>query len=366
MDRREFLKATAVGLVGIGILPGLTHAAPAAKGWVTGFGMADGTFGAACIGEDLSVTRILSSSMRLHGVLRHPVRNEICAPARRPGNRLWILTQNRQPLSVEAPEGRHYFGHGAYSQNGDFLYAAENDFDNERGVIGIYDVNDGYKRLGEFSCNGIGPHELRLLPGGRHLIVANGGILTHPDLGRAKLNLDTMQPNLTMFDLQTQRVVEAAQLPDRFHQLSIRHFDVTARGEIIFGVQDQRKPYGDRPMAGAWKPGQEMRLFAAPRDGWRVLNGYVGSVAVEQSGRTAAAVSPRGGVAAFWDVATGEFRGSYAAGDICGLAGTGDADCFLLTSGQGVVIKLRVSDKGAVPERLEYHTLQFDNHCHQA
>ena len=41
-----------------------------------------------------------------------------------------------------------------------------------------------------------GPHEIRLLPQGDTLVVANGGIETHPDSGRSKLNLPTMRPNL--------------------------------------------------------------------------------------------------------------------------------------------------------------------------
>lgn len=363
MNRRYFLKGAAASLTGIAVLPGFARALTPAKGWLTGFGRADGTFGVAAIGDDLSVTPILSSSLRLHGILRHPTRNEICAPARRPGSHLWVLTEDQRVLNIEAPENRHYFGHGIYSQNGDKLFLAENDFDNERGVIGVYDSNDGYKRLGEFSSNGVGPHELRLMPGGRHLAIANGGILTHPDLGRAKLNLDTMQPNLTLIDLQTLRPVERAQLPDRFHQLSLRHFDVTSTGEIVFGVQDQRKPYGERPMVGKWTPGQNPHLFSPPKKGWGVLNGYVGSIAIEQSGRIAVAVSPRGGTAVFWNIASGEEMGSYTAKDICGLASTDNANGFLITSGQGSVVTVRVKDTGPVLERTANHTMQFDNHC---
>ena len=46
-----------------------------------------------------------------------------------------------------------------------------------------------FARVGEFPTHGVGPHELLLLGDGRTLAVANGGIETHPDFGRAKLNI---------------------------------------------------------------------------------------------------------------------------------------------------------------------------------
>ena len=41
------------------------------------------------------------------------------------------------------------------------------------------------------------PHEILRFPGSDTLIVANGGIQTHPDTGRAKLNIERMLPNLS-------------------------------------------------------------------------------------------------------------------------------------------------------------------------
>ncbi len=41
------------------------------------------------------------------------------------------------------------------------------------------------------------------MPGGRRLVVANGGLRTHPDTGRETLNPDDMSPNLALIDLAT-------------------------------------------------------------------------------------------------------------------------------------------------------------------
>ena len=94
--------------------------------------------------------------------------------------------------TLSSVPGRHFFGHGAFSPDGRLLYATENDFDNARAVVGVYDVGSGFARIGEFGTQGVGAHELLLSPDGELLVVANGGIETHPDYGRAELNLDTM------------------------------------------------------------------------------------------------------------------------------------------------------------------------------
>ena len=47
-------------------------------------------------------------------------------------------------------------------------------------MIGVRDAQDGYRQIGELPSDGIGPHEATLMPDGKTLVVANGGIRTHP------------------------------------------------------------------------------------------------------------------------------------------------------------------------------------------
>ncbi len=55
-------------------------------------------------------------------------------------------------------------------------------------------------RAGEFASGGVGPHEIRRMPGSDVLVIANGGIATHPGSSRAKLNIPKMQPNLAYIE----------------------------------------------------------------------------------------------------------------------------------------------------------------------
>ena len=74
-----------------------------------------------------------------------------------------------------------------FSADGSLLYATENAFDSGEGRIGLYAADDGFRRRGEFASHGIGPHQLCLAPDGQTLLVANGGIRTHPDYRRRGL-----------------------------------------------------------------------------------------------------------------------------------------------------------------------------------
>ena len=101
---------------------------------------------------------------------------------------------NRISKIIHAPDYRHFYGHGVYCDKTKFLYVTENNynFDDERsGIISIYDPFKNYKRIGELKSNGIGPHEIKINKKG-HLLIANGGVLTHPDYPRIKLNLYDM------------------------------------------------------------------------------------------------------------------------------------------------------------------------------
>src|SRR3546814_20954963 len=111
----------------------------------------------------------------------------------------------RPPQQLAVAPGRHFFGHGVFSPEGRLMLATENDYETGCGVLGIYDAGAGgaYRRIGEFSTYGVGPHEVVLMPDGRTLCVANGGILTHPDYGKLQLNANDMQPSLAYIDMHS-------------------------------------------------------------------------------------------------------------------------------------------------------------------
>lgn len=275
---------------------------------------------------------------RGHGLALRPDGRQAVCLARRPGDFLLTLDMAGGTSNAlhRTPADRHCFGHAVFSPDGHRLYTTENASDSGEGCIGVWDTADGYRRLGELPSHGIDPHEVLLAPGGEALIVANGGILTRPETGRAKLNLETMQPSLVYLDRRNGELLTAHRLAPQWHQLSIRHLALGRDGIVCCALQYEG-PAADRPPLVAFqRPGLGLELAAAPADIQAAMRNYCGSVAADPSGAWFAVSSPRGNLVTFWG-SDGRFQGSTQVTDGCGVA-PGDAPgTFFISSGTGTL-----------------------------
>ena len=255
--------------------------------------------------------------------------------------------------TARPPKGRQFNGHGAFSADGGVLYTSEVVAAGSEGRIGLWDTA-GFRRIGEWASGGIGPHDVKRLPDGR-LVVANGGIATDPR-DRAKLNLATMRPNLTL--LSAAGEVEAqVELDPELRQNSIRHLALGPQGQVAFAMQWEGDPAEEVPLLGLWRPGGAVTLCpAAEADGGR-MQGYAGSIAMAADG-TVAITSPRGGVVMLFD-ADGRPLATHARADICGIAALADGTgAFLASDGLGGI--WRADPGGLAP--LARGSLAWDNH----
>jgi len=311
---------------------------------------------------DASGEEVFATSLpaRGHDTSLRPHGRDIAVFARRPGD--WFAVVDRFDghlvTVVHAPEGRHLYGHGAFTDDGRLLYVTENESATGAGVIGIYDASDGYRRIGEFSSGGIGPHDILLLPDGRTLAVANGGLRTHPDTGREVLNAGDMKPNLALVDLATGRLVARHELGDSHRQLSIRHLAVRRDGTLAFGCQYQGDAEDSPPLLGLVAPGGDIELLGVDDDSLFRLKNYVGSVAFDDDGRYLVATSPHGGAFLVWDMQRGAVCRSAAMSDVCGVAPL-DQGGFLLTSGNS---GLRTLENGSELSGSHASNWVWDNH----
>lgn len=300
---------------------------------------------------------------RAHAIAMHPSGETAMVVARRPDTFLQPvdLRAGRLLPGLDCDPERHLYGHGVYSLDGRYLYTTENDFEAGRGVIGVREVDAGYRQINEFDSGGIGPHELCLLSDGRTLAVANGGMRTHPDFDRTVLNLETMQPSLCYVDRQDGRLIESCRLSDRLHQNSIRHMAVAGRDSICLAMQYQG-PRTDRPpLIALHQRGQALLLLSAPDDVLARMQNYCGSVTVDSSGRCFAVSSPRGDVVTFWSAEDGRFLGHTSVADGCGIAAAESAGEFLLSSGEGGLYRYDISSDSLTP-LADYADWRWDNH----
>lgn len=370
MDRRHILGLMAGGnliggrLLGGGLLAMLTgtaHAAGNGTIYLNAYATAgaEPSYGVAALDPAGKVLFTTPTPGRAHGIVPRPAMAEAVVFSRRPGRWFQILSlADGTPGPVlRAPDDRRFTGHGGYSADGRTLYVAEDDVPREEGAIGVYDATDDYRRIGAIPTHGLGPHELILMHDGTTLAVANGGVITHPDTGRAKLNLDSMDASLTYVEAATGRLLDKVRLPEEHSNLGIRHIAPLDDGGVAFGMQDERPIGMLQPLTGAHRPGSgAVRLFDTPEDMLSRMQGYIGSVASD--GRTVAASSPPGGIIGLWDAATGAWLGSTTLTDGCGLAPSDEG--YLATSGLGVIEPVSVSAT-AGPERRAPE-FRWDNH----
>jgi hypothetical protein len=267
--------------------------------------------------------------MRAHGCAVHPVDpNRVLYFARRPGTQAFELDratmQVRTAFSTEP--GRHLAGHGTYSANGDFVFTPEHDYERARGVVVVRDARN-FAVVGELDTNGIDPHELAWLPGARSLLVANGGIMTHPRTFRRKLNIPTMDPSLCVLDAASGERLQQFRLPD--HLLSIRHVAMTGTGVTAVGLQYEGNKEQAPGIVALYRPAAnglpaEFRLLTAPAEETRRFQGYVASVAISEAHDLIAAACPYGGGVACWSIRDERYLGFIAASETYGVSRVAD------------------------------------------
>lgn len=342
-------------------LSGAALALPPDVAFVSASKHTDGRFSVLLLASDGGVLRELPLSARGHDIAIHAPSGRAVAFARRPGTFAvaFTLANVAPPIVFAAAADRHFYGHGAFSNDGRLLYVSENDIPGARGVVGIYDVAAGYKKIGEHFSHGVGPHEIILLADGKTLAIANGGLDTVPEFDRIDINRDSMQPSLTFIDAATGVLRAKHVLPDALKQLSIRHIAADAEGAVWFGAQWEGGVSETPQLIGCAGLDRAITLIDPPAQHRVELKGYVGSVAASRDGSVIAASAPKAGRIVFIDTVSGTIKATSDFRDVCGIAGDHD-QLFATTSGFGV---MRHERPGANPiSEAELQDIAFDNH----
>ncbi|MGO7589593.1 DUF1513 domain-containing protein [Rhizobium leguminosarum] len=322
IDRRSFVKAAGLGFLAALTPRSLMALERADAVYASGIRAADGSFAVATVTERGEIVDQVALPARAHGMAFSAATGKTVAFARRPGTYAMIFDpwNKSEPIVINSREDRHFYGHGAFSPDGRLLYASENDFDGNRGMIGLYDATDRFTRIGEFETYGIGPHDMTVSDDGRLLIVANGGIETHPDFGRTKLNLGEMQPSLALIDTATGALVEKHVLPAEWAELSTRHVDLDGEGRIWFACQYEGHRKDLPPLVGHFARGEDLSFIDLPEETTRRLANYVGAIAVNRSEGLVGITSPKGGASVTIDARTGKMLAETSVPDAAGIA----------------------------------------------
>jgi uncharacterized protein len=360
-DRRSMLLGT-LAFVGATALRSAVAVAGESVAYVTAARLANGSFGILLLRADGTILREMPLSARGHDIAIHPVTGRAVVFARRPGAFAvsFELDKTTAPHVFTPGEGRHYFGHGSFSQDGRLVYASENDVATGMGVIGIYDVARNFKKIGEHSTFGMGPHEIMLLADGKTIACGNGGLDTTPEAGRENLNVDSMQPSLTFVDAESGKLLAKHEMTGDLQSLSIRHVTQDVKGVIWFGGQWEGSPSETPPqIVGSAGLDRPLKLIEPREKSGDDLKGYIGAMAVSNDGRFIAASAPKAGHVLYVDTETAAVVGLSDLKDVCGLAPQG-AQAFAASSGFGV-LRYETARASTISER-ELQDIAFDNH----
>ena len=307
--------------------------------------------------------------VRGHGGAVDPSdKNRVILFARRPGLEALLLDLKKKTVipAFSSEKGFHLFGHGCFSKDGKHLFTTESEYEKGDGKIVVRDTRT-FRVVNRYDSYGIGPHEIKRLPGTNILVVANGGLLTHPASGKERLNLSSMASNLSYIDGSTGELIESQYLP--YNKASIRHIDVAQDGLVSFGLQVQRDAMKSDsrddlvPLAGSHVLGSKPVLFEKPDALIMKMDDYVGSVSLNNNSRTAGFTSPRGNIVSFWDCDTGKYRGYHKLFDVCGLTQSANGKYFVASNSKG---EIRFIDARTLKEnrslRVKDESLVWDNH----
>ncbi len=303
-------------------------------------------------------------AQRCHDIVEHPQRPLALFVARRPGTQsYWIdLRDGRLLQTLDSPADRHFYGHGVFHRDGEWLYATENDLsDPGRGVLGVYRFDgERLQRHAELSTHGLGPHEVAWLPDGETLVVANGGIRTEAE-SRVEMNLHAMEPSLVLMR-RDGTLISKETLPQSMN--SVRHLAIARDGTIVACQQYMGDAGDTADLLAIKRPGQPFRPFAMDETQRQGMSQYTASVAIHDDLRLVALTAPRGNRFFVWDLDSGELRLDAPMPDCAGVGAVREG--FVVTSGQGRCRLYDCRAKIIAGEPLRLPAGLWDNHLRLA
>ena len=363
LDRRSALASLGIGLATLAT-PRAIRAGTTARIFGAQGGLDEG-FWLTALDADGRTHIKVPLPERGHDTAVDPAGQRAVIVARRAGRFAMVinLASGKLEREITAEPGRHFYGHGIFSADGALFYSTENDYETGDGKIGVRDAKDGFRWLGELPSHGIGPHQLALLSDGETIVVANGGILTHPAQGRLKLNIETMEPSLVRLERASGKLIESRSLAPWLHQLSIRHIAVDPENRIAVAMQHEGSVEDRVPMVAIDRGDGALALLRAPETVELRMRNYCGSVCLDSSAQMMAVSHPRGGQITFWSWPDGDYRGriDFLAG--CGLAPASAAGQFWISNGRGELVLYNALSGKSEPQRIAHHAERYwDNH----
>ncbi len=359
LSRRHFLK----GLGALAFLPSLTNASTNTLSkrelFINGHHDQKGNYFVSTMTANGEEQLRLPLHDMPHGFAIDPVNsNRVVTFPGLTGTKMMVMdiNQGKQIAETSIRKNRHFNGHGTFSPDGQLLFATENIIDTSEGVIGIYDGNT-FEFIREISAHGLGPHGMRILPDGKTLVVASGGLRTHPKTGKFYTNLNDMRSAVLFIEVKTGNLIARREIP--VDKLSIRNIYFAPDNQLLVTCQY----YGRREMpkvVGLIQGLGEIEMLEIDDDNlWR-MNNYTGGTVVV--GNIAAVSCPRGNHLTFWDLKQKRFINSVKIKDVSGIQPYGNGQSFLASAETGKLYQIDSQSLKVTRLKNTWQNAKWTNH----
>ena len=233
-------------------------------------------------------------------------------------------------LRTIEPSGpdRAFYGHGAYSIDGDVLYVVETRLDTRAGLISIRDA-ETFAVLGEVPTFGESPHDCLLSADGRTMALTNGG----GPIGT------TLAPSVTVVELAAAKLLDRVTFSEP--RINAGHLAMTSGGDLAV-VSAPRDGIPDTATGAVSfrTGGGRMVTMKKPPPVVRRMIGETLSVCIDEASGVVVATHPAGKMVTFWDLGSMRLLKSWDVPSPRGVTLSEDRSCFVVSCQVNASVRL--------------------------
>lgn len=276
----------------------------------------------SCLDTSLAQPQVTETNFLPHGLHPNPAKPTQLAVFEKkgPGACEYDLETRQLVRMIEPTDGCHFYGHGAYSVDGEVLFSTENHLLNNQGLLSIRDSKT-LQSLGQFPSYGQEPHECKLIDGGKVLVVTNGG---GPLGGEV--------PSVCYIDVNSQKLLEKIEVSDKY--LNAGHLAIDNNGSLVT-VSAPRSGLGRAYSGGISVVESNGRFVRLSHPGLTEnLKGEALSVCIHNRLQILAVTHPTSQLVSFWSIRTQQLIKTLSFVTPRGIELNKAEDEFLITAGE--------------------------------
>jgi len=335
-SRRDFLLAAGAAALGTSLAGGCSLRPRGRKGMILGAGRflttdtGKMTYVLCVFDLDGNRSRAIDMDFFGHGLAFHPHERQRAVVFEKKGAGCceMDLRAGRVTRAIRTPPHRAFYGHGAFSRDGQVLFATENHLETRNGLIVIRDAKT-FQELGEFPTYGQSPHDCHLIDEGKTLVITNGG---------GPLESEAL-PSVTFVEAASTKLLE--KLTFETPRINAGHLAISRRRDLV-AISAPRDGLPKESQGGVTirtGPGP-FETMSRPQEVVQRMIGESLSLCIDEGRRVVGVTNPDGNIVTFWDLDQKRLVKHLDLPAPRGIGRTLDGESLVLSYGQGTLALL--------------------------